>query len=396
MKRIVLAGTTDQFAGRLKEALGPTMEERIYRWMEQLDGPATVNAILTLDPAVVMIGPALHAELALSLAAEFDRARPSVAVVIVRAGDKDLVDEALAVGARAVVPPEAELEVIRAGVTRAIQAVERRTAAVAKTGGGARPEPARVITVLAPKGGAGKTMISTNLSIGLASLAPRSVAIVDLDLQFGDVAFALGVEARHTIYDAVSTTQALDLTTLKVFLAHHPAELYALCAPDDPARGEFVPADGVGEIVSLLVSEFEYVVIDTSAGLSEHTLTAIDVSTDLVLVADMDVPSIKHLAKVIQALDRLGVSDARRHVVLNRADARAGLSLGDAAVAAGVQIDVEVPGSRTVPVALNTGRSLLLDNPRSPVVKALWKLVERVANPGAVQRRDRRGMKWSA
>ena len=115
-----------------------------------------------------------------------------------------------------------------------------------------------MITVAAPKGGCGKTTISTNLAVGLASLEPRAVAIVDLDLQFGDVAYALGLKPRHTVHDAVSTPQPLDLTTLKVFLAHHPTELYALCAPEDPARGEVVGAESVDEIVSLLVSEFEF------------------------------------------------------------------------------------------------------------------------------------------
>jgi pilus assembly protein CpaE len=239
-------------------------------------------------------------------------------------------------------------------------------------------------------------MISTNLAVGLASLEPRAVAIVDLDLQFGDVAFALGLKPRHTIHDAVSTPQALDLTTLKVFLAHHNSELYALCAPDDPARGEAVGAESVDEIVSLLVSGFEYVVIDTGAGLTEHTLAAIEVSTDVVFVADMDVPSIRHLGKVLHVLDRLGMGKARRHVALNRADARAGLSLGDVAQASGVHVDVEIPSSRHVPVALNTGRPILLDNPKSPVSKALWKLIGRLADTAEQRHKASRSTRWSA
>ena len=394
MKRIVLAGTTDQFVGRLSQALGPEVTDRFHRWVEQLDGPTAVDALLTLDPAVVVLGPELPAQVALWLAAEFDRARSTVSVVIALPADKEMVDRGLAVGVRAFLPPDAEPEVMRAAVARALEAVDRRSAS--RSGSGPRAGSARVITIIAPKGGAGKTMISTNISVGLATVEPRAVALVDLDLQFGDVAFALGLKARHTIYDAVTSQQPLDLTTLKVFLAHHPVELYALCAPDDPARGEVVRPDSVEGIVSLLVSEFEYVVIDTGAGLSEHALTAIDISTDIVFVADMDVPSIRHLAKVIQALDRLGVSNARRHFVLNRADARAGLSLGDVAAASGIQVDVEIPSSRHVPVALNTGRPILLDNPRSPVTKALWKLIGRLKNPATPQRQARRTVEWSA
>jgi pilus assembly protein CpaE len=395
MKRIVLAGSPDHFAGRVQQALRGEAADRLYRWVEQLDGPTAVDALLTLDPAVVILGPGLPTRLALWLAAEFDRTRSSVAVVIALPADEGLVEQALAAGVRAVVRPEAEPQQILAAVTRALEAVERRSS-VPGPAAGPRAGSARVITVAAPKGGAGKTMIAANLAVGLAAVEPRAVTIVDLDLQFGDIAFALGVNPRHTVQDAVSTSQPLDLTTLKVFLAHHPAELYALCAPDDPARGEMIQATSVEEIISLLVSGFEYVVVDTGAGLGEHTLAAIEVSTDLVFVADMDVPSIKHLAKVVHVLDRLGMNESRRHVVLNRADARAGLSLGDVAEASGLHVDVEIPSSRHVPVALNTGSPILISNPKSPVSKALWKVIGRFADSAEQRSQSRRSMRWSA
>jgi pilus assembly protein CpaE len=394
MRRIVLAGATDQFAGRVQAALGEVAGDRLYRWVEQLDGPTAVDAILTLDPAVIILGPKLPAELALWLAAEFDRVRSGPSVVVALPPSDGLLERALAAGVRAVLNPESTEDEIRSAATRALEAVERRTSSVA-TGPGPRGSSAHLITVAAPKGGAGKTMLSTNLAMGLASMDPRQVVIVDLDLQFGDVGYALGLKPRHTVYDAVSTPQRLDLTTLKVFLTHHPAELYALCAPDDPARGELVPAESVAEILSLLLSEFEYVVVDTGAGLTEHTLAALDVSTDIVFVADMDVPSVRHLAKVVDVLDRVGVTEARRHFVLNRADARVGLSIGDVAEASGIDVDLQIPADRHVPVALNTGRPLILDNPRSGVSRAVWKLVERIAGP-ADRRRQAARTKWSA
>lgn len=395
MKRIVLAGAPDQFAGRVQQALRGEAADRLYRWVEQLDGPTAVDALLTLDPAVVILGPGLPPRLALWLASEFDRTRSAVSVIIALPADEGLVEQALAAGVRAVVRPEAGPEQILAAVTRALEAVERRRS-VPGPAAGPRAGSARVITVVAPKGGAGKTMIATNLAVGLATMEPRTVTIVDLDLQFGDVAFALGLKPRHTVHDAVSTPQALDLTTLKVFLAHHATELYALCAPDDPARGEMVEAGSVDEIISLLVSGFEFVVVDTAAGLGEHTLAAVEVSTDLVLVADMDVPSIRHLGKVVHVLDRLGMTESRRHVVLNRADARAGLSLGNVAQSAGLKVDLEIPISKHVPVALNTGSPILLSNPKSPVTKALWTLIGRFAHSADRSQQARRPMRWSA
>jgi pilus assembly protein CpaE len=237
-----------------------------------------------------------------------------------------------------------------------------------------------VITVVSPKGGSGKTIVSTNLAVGLASRSPGNVVLLDLDLQFGDVSFALGVTPQHTIADAVSALDDLDATTLKVFLTRHPSGLYALCAPDEPAAGDAIPASAITTVIGLIASQFGYVVIDTAAGLGEHTLTALDQSTDLVLLSDMDVPSVRNLRKALDALDMLGMRSPARHFVLNRADSRVGLTKAGIAAAAGTTVDVELPSSRDVPLSLNEGRPLLFDNPRSPVARQLAALVERIVN----------------
>jgi pilus assembly protein CpaE len=392
MKRIVVAGSSDQFYGRLQQAI-PDANDRLYRWVEQLDGPAVVEAMLALDPAALVLGPDLPPRLSLALATEFDRVRPDVSVLISVSTDPQMVEAALAAGVRGVLPPDASRETIRNAIVRAVRVVEAR--ASAPRAGQTGRHGARVITVCAPKGGAGKTMLSTNLAAGLAAAAPRQTVIVDLDLQFGDVAYSFSLKPRHSIYDAVTTPQALDLTTLKVFLTRHQSELYALCGPDDPARGEQIGAEAVNEIVSLLMTEFAYVVIDTGAGLTEHTLSALDVSTDIVFIADMDIPSVRHLRKVLNALDRLGMNTQDRHFVMNRADSRVGLSMADAAAAAGITIDVEIPSSRHVPVALNTGTPIILGNARSPVSRRIWDLVGRFADLDDVTA-NRRSARWSA
>lgn len=146
--------------------------------------------------------------------------------------------------------------------------------------------------------------------------------------------------------------------------------------------------------MSLLAADFDHVVVDTPAGLSEHTLAAVDLSTDVVFVADMDVPSVRHLAKVVTAFDRLGIRHPRRHFVLNRCDARVGLSMPQVLGQGGIEVDLEIPLSKQVPVSLNEGVPLILSNPRSPVTRKVWELVERLTGP---QVRDTRPpLKWSA
>jgi len=128
----------------------------------------------------------------------------------------------------------------------------------------------------------------------------------------------------------------------------------------------------------LIASQFGYLVIDTPGGLSEHTLAALDLSTDVILVADMDLPSVRNLRKALDAFDMLGMRRAIRHLVLNRSDSRVGLTKSGIAAAAGLAIELEVPSSRHVPTSLNEARPLITDNPRSPAARPLAELVERM------------------
>jgi pilus assembly protein CpaE len=144
-----------------------------------------------------------------------------------------------------------------------------------------------------------------------------------------------------------------------------------------------IPATAITTVVNLIASQFGYLVIDTPAGITEHTLAALDLSTDVVLIADMDLPSVRNLRKALDAFDMLGMLGTRgpaRHFILNRSDSRVGLTKAGVAAAAGLTIDLELPSSRHVPVSLNGGRPLLLDNPRSPAARRLAELVERIAS----------------
>src|SRR5207302_1325645 len=116
----------------------------------------------------------------------------------------------------------------------------------------------RVILTMCPKGGAGKTTMATNLAMGLAQIAPGDVVIVDLDLQFGDVASALGIAPEATFTDATRLLAKLDATTLKANLAAHSSGLYVLCAPLTPTEADDVTTEQIDKVVNLLIESFKY------------------------------------------------------------------------------------------------------------------------------------------
>jgi pilus assembly protein CpaE len=231
--------------------------------------------------------------------------------------------------------------------------------------------------VLAPKGGTGKTTVSTNLASGLALEAPGEVVIVDLDFQFGDVASALRMTPEHTFADIAASTTAVDVTTIKVFLTPSDTGLFALCAPESPVEADPITPQMVQHVISLLSSEFRYVIIDTGSGLDEGTLSVLKLCTDLVLVTSTDVPSVRATRKEVEMLDLLGLKDQQRHFVVNRSDARVGLPVSEVEATVGMEAHVTVPSSRAVPISVNQGTPVLVCDRRSNVGEAMSQLVAR-------------------
>jgi pilus assembly protein CpaE len=377
MSLVIVAGD-EALEQRVRAALPDGSADRVHLWDRPLVDTTDVKVVADQSPAVVVLGSGIGQDTAFELAAQLDRHYPGISVLVVATPAPDTWQRALAAGVRGLVARDASPEELRAQLVEAIEIARRRTEAAAEAT--AKPTRARVITVVSPKGGSGKTVVSTNLAVGLAVRHPGEVVLLDLDLEFGDVAYALALLPQHTIADAVSTLDDLDATLLKVFLTRHESGLYVLCAPREPAAGELIPVAATTMVIRLIASEFGHVVIDTPAGIREHTRAALDLSTDVVVVCDMDVPAVRDMRK---ALDLLGTRPAQRHVVLNRADSRVGLSKAAVVGTVGAAVDLEIPSSAQVPISLNEGRPLVLGNPRSRPARRLAQFAQGFEAPPA-------------
>jgi pilus assembly protein CpaE len=245
----------------------------------------------------------------------------------------------------------------------------------------------KIIAVISPKGGSGKTAVASNLAVALAQRSPGRVVAVDLDLQFGDLATALSLTPEYTLAQ-LSRTAQMDATSVKLFLTPHDSGLFVLASAHDPAEADSITPAHISAVLPLLAQTFDFVIVDTPAGLDERTLAAIERTTDLLLVSSLDVTSIRSLKKAIDALDHLGIP-AARHFVLNRADAKVGLDPADAAKAMGMEITCAIPSTRAIPLSLNLGKPVVVSEPRSPVARQLQQLVQ-VFAPAGVQK-ERKG-----
>ena len=373
----LMVGASDDAAVRMSDVIG----YRTVALSAEAVASDSASLLRGLDPAhlpeAIVFTDEVPVARSLALACEVHGVRPDVDMVLVAAADKDVILEAMRVGIRDV-GPSTDDPVLLAGVRDRLAAradAHRPAPASAQTSAGAFSS--RTVTVLSPKGGVGKTSISSNLAVTLAQQSPMEVVVVDLDLQFGDLTTVLDLSPTHTLQDAFDLTSR-DNLLLKTFLTVHSAGFYVLCGAESPAANDKVSGDQVIQLIRQLQDQFRYVVVDTAAGLDDATLAALECSDDAVVVTTMDVACLRGVQKEMQLLGELGLLPASRHVVVNFADKTSGLRIKDVEAVLGAPVDVVLPRSKELPLATNRGVPLLLSSRSGPFVKSMRSLCQRI------------------
>lgn len=381
MSRFVLITPDVDFDARLRQAVAGGLQGGVQTFFTSLLPPDPNELFAHLNqeqPEVLVLGPQVPVDDALRLATVLNVSFPELSVILATDTEPDpsFLLHAMRAGIRDIVPPDSDAAQIRVLLERASQSVasrQRTLAPVQATESG----KGLVIGVFSPKGGVGKTTIATNIAIGLGKVAPMSVVIVDLDLQFGDVASGLYLDPEHTVTDAVSPAASQDSLVLKAFLTVHPGSIYALCAPPTPIDADEITPGQITRLLEQLSEQFQYVVVDTAPGLPEIGLAAMEKCTDVVWVSGMDIPSVRGLRSGLDILRRLDILPETRHVVLNMADAKNGLTVQDLESTMGAPVDVSIPRSRAVALSTNRGIPVLQEQVKDPATKGLNQLVER-------------------
>lgn len=342
-------------------------------------------------PDLIVLGESIDLDQVIQVALDADRHYPLIDIVAVGTPDPERLVDLMRSGIRDIVatdaPEERLLEVIR-------RADKQRTMALPPPPIDTKPEFSRIVTVISPKGGVGKTAISSNLAIAFSARRPMDVVLVDLDLQFGDVASVLDLNPQATIEGAFGAEAAADTLTLKTMLTVHPGGFHVLCGAESPAANEDVSGAQVRRLIEQLASQFTYVVIDTASGLDESTLAALEVTTDAVVVSTMDVACMRGVRKEVALLAELGLLPESRTLALNLADKQSGLKVKDVENVVGLPVDVVIQRSSDVQLATNQGEPLMLKGPKKggQFVKAIQELAGRFEEEPAPKpdRRHRR------
>ncbi|WP_094605412.1 Protein-glutamate methylesterase/protein-glutamine glutaminase [Sporomusa silvacetica DSM 10669] len=342
-------------------------------------GAEAIAMVKTVQPDVVLMDINMPGMDGIAATEKIAGEVPNACILIMSVqGEQEYLRRAMVAGAKDyLVKPFSGDELIQAIKQGVINEKKRRN--VLKL----EPKPERqgkIITVFSTKGGIGKTTISTNLAVALAEKTETNVGIVDADLQFGDVALFLNLVPCATIADLVRDIDNLDNHVLAGYLTQYSDNVKLLPAPIRPEQAETVTGSHLSAILKIMRSNFKYTIIDTAPTFSDSMLAVLDASDIVLVVAAMDLPTIKNVKLCLEIMESLNYGQDKVKVVLNRADTNADISIGEVEASLHYKFSALIPSDGKVVVSsVNRGVPFVVSHPETPVAQSLFELAQLVA-----------------
>lgn len=357
-------------------------------------GKEGIQLAQELDPDVVLMDINMPDIDGISATEVIRQKSPHIQVVILSVqGDPNYMRRAMLAGARDFLtkPPMGD-ELISA-IRRAgeMAHVERAKGAQQRHGIASAPgapismsslapvSKGKIITVYSPKGGTGCTTIAVNLAIALNNEDTRT-ALVDANLQFGDVAVFVNEQGKNTILELAPRVDELEVEVVEEILIKHEASgVRILAAPQRPEMAEKVSADQFTKVLQFLQRMYSYVVVDTSPILTDVILSTIDISDVIVLVTTQEIPSIKNARLFLDLSQTMGINKQRIVFAMNRYDKRIAITPERVSENLKHEVSAILPlDEKVVITAVNRGVPFMLDNKSQPVGRGIFSLAEAV------------------
>jgi pilus assembly protein CpaE len=311
----------------------------------------------------------------------------------------DLLQHALRAGARDAVQIDATGDAVAQAVARVGEVLHAPARAVAvpavaapRTALMPRTTPGRLIAVFSTKGGVGKSTVATNVATAMARMIDDTVTLMDADLQFGDISVMLGIPPEHTVVDAAAAIHYADAELMRNIVTRHESGLMVLPAPSEPTMAAAIPPDEMTAVCASLQGISGFVIVDLPTSFDDTTLSILESADDVLLVASMDIPSVKNLKIGMQALDLIAIAGPKLRLVLNRANAQVKLDVREIEHVLGLRAAFPVPYDIAVPLSINAGLPVVMHDPRCAASRAFEHMAASLLGPAAdAVRRGRKG-----
>jgi pilus assembly protein CpaE len=373
---LLVVDQDDDFVASAKELFDGSLP--VARTLEEAG-----QTVSSGDVRMVLIGPSFEDDEAMDQIRQLHNQDPSLVLMMVAEEvTADLLRKGMRIGVSDVLEMPLDEEKIEAAIEQFAHDVLHRKSSAAvmhRPSDDESKQEGRIITVTSAKGGSGKTVLATNLALVLNRFADKKVCLVDADLQFGDVCLVLQLEPRFTMVNASHELHKLDAELLDSLLTEHPSGLKVLAAPLEPAFADDITTAGLMQMLDVLKESYDYVIVDTAAMLDELILSLIEKSDDILMLVDMDLPSVKNAKLALETLRLLKFSTQNVQLVMNRSNSKAKLDNKEIEGALKMQIAAAIPSDAVVAASVNEGRPVVETDPKSKVAKGFESVAELIA-----------------
>ncbi len=363
---VLLISRLERTQGAIKRMID---DEEITVIGESSGGTDALERIENLSPDIIIMSYGAGEDDVLSLTERITFSRPrSHVILLCEYLDVDLLQSALSVGAHNVIGyPKSSKEFCDYIKT----VFHNETARIESLSGNQGLSwISKVITIFGAKGGLGKTTLAVNLAVKLAE-SRKKVALVDLNLQFGDANVFMDIEPVDTISELSQELSSPNIDLIRSYMTVHSSGVHVLCAPKSPEYAELVSPEKVQSILGQLRTYYDYVIIDTPPTFSDVTITALEVSTMILFVTGLDISILKNSKQSLNILKSLQQIDKVK-ILVNRAVNIGAITLDDVHRLIDCPIWAKIPSDYKVAVtALNLGIPFVIGAPKTELSQAV-------------------------
>lgn len=341
---------------------------------ENNGGPTALDYIENLSPDIIIVAIDPGDPEVMGLAERVILHRPRTFVILLADYiDMDIVQKALNIGAHNLIEVPKTAKDFADYIRTVYQ--NETTKLDSLSGKQSLSWISRVITVFGAKGGLGKTTVAANLAIKLAE-NHKKVALVDLDLQFGDIQIFLDIEPSDTIAELVQEYTTPNIDLIRSYMTIHSSGVHVLCAPKSPEYAEFVSPDKIQGILSLLRTYYDYVIIDTPPSFSDVTIAALEASSTILFITGLDISILKNSKLSLSILESLQLA-YKVKLIVNRAVNVSSITLKDVEKFINCPIWAKIPSDYMLAVSsLNRGIPFVTGAPKSDLSQSISSIAK--------------------
>ena len=351
------------------------------------DGKQGVEEARRLRPDIVLTDVNMPLMDGIQLTEQLAQDLPSSPVIIMSVqGERDYLRRAMQAGAREfLIKPFSHDELV-AAIRRVYSVEQKKGTFLTKTTQGspnaepARSTPGELFAIFSGKGGTGKSVVATNLAVALAQETEGKVALVDLDLQFGDIGVIFNLDHTRSITDLADDSDHIELEILDSVLAKGPAGIRILLSPISPELADLVTPDHVRNLLAELRRQFDYVVVDTGCHLSEVNLQVIENASKVLVVTSLTIPAIKDAKLTLKVLESLNIDPHSVMLIVNRVDSYSDFNREAIEQNLGVAVAVQIPHDpKVIGESVTRGQAFVVSQSDAEVSRAIRELAQQLA-----------------